>query len=282
MRLANLHSRWLAMGLLVMATALIIACGPGATDDELVERAKGYLAENKVNAATIELRNALQANPQNAEARYVLGEIYLQVGDFESAEKELQRAFEMGWNAGSALTGKTRAMVAQEKYKQVLETSYATDDWPASVQANLQALQAGAYMGEGDMQEANSALLSAKLLDENAYDVLRVTILLHLAENHKEDAEAAISKAQTLFPQDSEFMLMSADLAVMNKQYEEAIRVFEQIIALGPENLMTLNMKRAHLGILRLAIMEKDFNLSLIHISEPTRLKTRSRMPSSA
>jgi len=243
-----------------MAAWALIACGSGASDKELIESAKSYMAEKQVSEAAIELRNALQTNPNNAEARYLLGEISMQIGNLASAEKEFQRALDMGWNAEAALIGKIRAMIAQRKYKEVLESSNAKNDWSDTAQANLLALKAIAYIGEGDLLKAKSTFLSAEALDANAYDVLKVTILLQLTEKQQKDAEATMSKAQKLFPENSELMLMSANLAILNKQYEEAIRIFEQIIKLGPDKVMTLNTKRAYLGILKLAVLEKDFN----------------------
>lgn len=260
MRIINRLSRHSAAALLVIAAGALIACGSGASDKELIESAKSYMAEKQVSEATIELKNALQTNPKNAEARYLLGEISLQIGNLASAEKEYQRALEMGWNAEAALIGKMRAMNAQRKYKEVLEISNATNDWPDTAQANLLALKAIAYVGEGDLVKAKNIYLSAQALDENAFDVLKVTILLQLAEKQLKDAEASMSQAQKLFPENSELMLMSANLAILNGQNEEAIRIFEQIIKLGPGKAMTLNTKRAHLGILKLAVLEKDFD----------------------
>ena len=261
MRIRNMLTRFIASTLLVIAAGTFVACASGVSDKELVESAKNYMAEKRVREATIELKNALQANPKNAEARYLLGEVNMQVGDLPSAEKEFRRALEMGWSAEAALIGKMRAMIAQKKYKEVLESTNATTGWSGTAQANLLALEAVAHAGEGDLLKAKNIILSAEKLDANAYDVLKTTLLLQLTEKQKKDAEVTASKALKLFPENTELMLLSANLAILNKQDEEAIRVFEQIIKSGPENVMTLNVKRAHFGLLRLAVLKKDFEL---------------------
>jgi putative PEP-CTERM system TPR-repeat lipoprotein len=260
MRIINTLSRHMACTLLAIVAGSLVACGTGASDKELVESAKSYMAVRQLSEATIELKNALQTNSKNAEARYLLGEVSMQVGNLASAEKEFQRALDMGWNAEAALIGKMRAMIAQREYKAVLEISNATNDWTDAAQANLLALKAQAYMGEGDLVEAKNIFSSAKALDANAYDVLKVTILLQLAEKQNKDAETTMSKAQKLFPENSELLLMSANLAMLNNQNEDAIRIFEKVIKLGPGKVMTLDTKRAYLGILQLAIREKDFD----------------------
>lgn len=249
--------------LVVVAGLLsLIACSGSMGEAQMLQLSKDYLQNKKIADAVIELKNVLQENPENAEARYLLGEINLQVGDLASAEKEFQRALEMGWNAEAALIGKIRAMIAQRKYKEVLDASSVVDSWSATAQANLQALKALAYAGEGDLLKAKNIVLSAEKLDANAYDVLKATLLLQLTEKKKKDAESTLSKALKLFPENPELMLLSANLAILNKQNEEAISVFEQIIKSGPDKIMTLNTKRAHIGILKLAVLEKDFELA--------------------
>jgi len=259
MRVRTILTKFIAGVLLVIIAGGLIACAPGASDKELLDSAKSYMAENQIREAAIELKNALQANPKNAEARYLLGEINMQIGDLASAEKEFQRALQMGWSAQAALIEKTRAMIAQKKYKEVLKRSNTTIGWSETAQANLLALEAVAHAGEGDLLKAKNIILSAEKLDANAYDVLKTTLLLQLAEKQLDDAEVTISKVIKLFPENPELMLLAANHAVFNKQNEKAIRIYEQIIKLGPGRVMTLNTKRAHLGILKLAVLEKDY-----------------------
>ena len=261
MRMINILSRHLGGALLVMATAALIACGPGASDKELIESAKSYLAENQLVEANIELKNALQSNPDNAEARYLLGRVYMQFGDAASAEKEYRRAAEMGWDTENAVIGMTRAQILQNKFKNVLESANITDGWSKTAQANLRALEAQAHAGSGDLIEAKSILLSAKELDADAYDVIKTAFLLQMTERQYGDAKNTLNKALKLFPEEAELMLLGANLMIQDKKYEEAIGEYQKIIDSEPGKVMTLYKKRAYLGLLKMAVLQENFEL---------------------
>ena len=64
--------------------------------EKLVASAKESLAKNDRSAAVIQLKNALQKNPDLGEARLLLGKALLEQGDLAAAEKELRRARELG------------------------------------------------------------------------------------------------------------------------------------------------------------------------------------------
>ena len=75
----------------VVAAGIIIAVG-GRSSEKIYERALEYRQQGEFSASIIELKNALQKDPKNIAARISLGQIYLEIRDLASAEKELQRA----------------------------------------------------------------------------------------------------------------------------------------------------------------------------------------------
>ena len=74
----------------------IVACSAGSTDTQYVAQAQDYIDKGDLNSATIELKNALVENPDNAQARWLLGKLQLEAGDVASAEKELRKAHDLG------------------------------------------------------------------------------------------------------------------------------------------------------------------------------------------
>ena len=79
---------------LLFMSFTLFSCDAQVDDQQVVSVAREHYDQNQLRAAVIELKNALQVNPANAEARYLLGEIHFEVGDAASAEKEYKRAIE--------------------------------------------------------------------------------------------------------------------------------------------------------------------------------------------
>src|SRR5258706_4425732 len=81
---------------IVLAIAAIGGACKGPSSEQLVDLAKKSHDEGNNGAAVVHLKNALQRNPQEAEARYLLGTIYNESQQGAPAESELRRANELG------------------------------------------------------------------------------------------------------------------------------------------------------------------------------------------
>ena len=75
---------------------LLSSCGLFIDDDARVARASSALTAGEYQAAIIDLKTVLRNNPQHAAARQLLGRALLLNGDVAGAEKELERAMELG------------------------------------------------------------------------------------------------------------------------------------------------------------------------------------------
>jgi Tfp pilus assembly protein PilF len=76
----------------LLATLLLVGCGGEKPETMLAVRRRQYLAKNDHKAAAIQLKNALQQDPQLAEARFLLGQGAARGGDPTGAEVELRKA----------------------------------------------------------------------------------------------------------------------------------------------------------------------------------------------
>ena len=134
------HSRlWRA----AVTAGLGLAClavAHAAPIDKYLEDAKAYQGKGEHRAAIIQLKNALQQEGSNREARLLIAQSYLKLGDGASAEKELKRARELGATPQQVLPLLGQAYLQQQKFRQVLDELKADKDAPAALRAELLAV----------------------------------------------------------------------------------------------------------------------------------------------
>tara|TARA_R110000744_G_scaffold16472_2_gene45346 strand:+ start:7823 stop:10588 length:2766 start_codon:yes stop_codon:yes gene_type:complete len=84
---------------LIVSLSVVLAlsgCGNNYTPEEYIAAARASLEAGKNNEAIISLKNVLKLDAKNSEARLLLGITYLNEGIWLIAEKELNKALELG------------------------------------------------------------------------------------------------------------------------------------------------------------------------------------------
>ncbi len=216
---------------LSFACLLLLAggCSKPLTDAEHLARAESAREEGDRRTAVIELKNALRQNPRNIEARRLLGEIYVEMGDGAAAEKELKKAVELGLAREAVALPLARALRLQNKYEELLTDiplpstlgedqlawlyTYRGDAWLSlgkidKAETNYQKALAlvaefpPAELGlahinltRGDTNTAERIITD--VLKRNTQEALawRLQALIEQNRNHLEKAEAAYSRA---------------------------------------------------------------------------------------
>ena len=87
-----------SIGALIVLAMIIAGCSK--SPEQLLTDAKESVAAKDHPTAIVELKNLLQVDPDNVEARLMLARSSLVVADPLSAEKELARAAELGASDG--------------------------------------------------------------------------------------------------------------------------------------------------------------------------------------
>ena len=90
----NIKSKQNLSILSVMLASVFLLSGCGLStksDHEHVEEAQKLYQQKNYQGAIIGLKNALQTNSNNPEARALLGKIYAETGQGKNAEKELKQ-----------------------------------------------------------------------------------------------------------------------------------------------------------------------------------------------
>lgn len=236
----------------------LISCGSSMTEQQMLENSRTYLEKNELMAASIELRNTLQKNRENAEARFLLGTINLVLGDLASAEKEFRRAETAGWDRQETQIYIARILVARKEFQKVLDDIVNVSTWTANTRANISALRALSYAGLGNLAQAKITLENSRTFSNDSLYVLKTTAMFQLAGLEEGDASATLQQALTFYPENPELLLLQASSSIQNDNLTQAADTFRKIISLDPANLITANGRIAHIGLARLQIIEKN------------------------
>lgn len=153
--------RYIVRPLASVLLAVLLAACFGKSPEKLVASAKQYLAKNEVNAAVIQLKNALQQAPDNGEARLLLGNALSLQRDFVSAEKELRRALDLGQAQDAVLPGIARAMMEQGEFAKLVKDFGDRKLTDAEAHAAFVTSLGDSYLRLGKVTEASAAFADA-------------------------------------------------------------------------------------------------------------------------
>lgn len=232
------RSSALALGLLLAATAPCALAGAAA--DKYIERAREALQKGDVNTGVIQLKNALQEEPENAAARLLLGQTYLLGGDAAAAEKELGRARDLGLPRAQWIVDYARTLMLLGQSERMLKELVPADDDPPETRASLLALQAMALFAQKQPEDAKTRLNEALAAKADSIDALLAMTRVEAAEGKFPEAGERVRQVLAQQPEHVEALLLLAELERLQKRYPEAVAAFDKVLARNPKELRAL------------------------------------------
>jgi putative PEP-CTERM system TPR-repeat lipoprotein len=225
------------VGASVLALSLV-AC-TGKTADDHIQQAMVFVEQGDNNAAVIELKSAVQQDPTLAQARFELGKVYIAQKNFESAEKELSRALELGHPPGKVIpllseayqrTGANVALADLEYDEQSLTTVERLEIGYRKLQSLLQLeknAEARVLIDEMSSLESNSVY---KELIEAHRDILDKEY-----ERALEQAKAMLARA----PLNRDVLSFTASLYMLTGQEQTAANIYEEYVDVASDDVQS-------------------------------------------
>jgi putative PEP-CTERM system TPR-repeat lipoprotein len=221
--------------LLALVVATVAACSE--TPDAWIKSAKELLAKGDAKAAVIQLKNALQKNPDLAEARFLLGRASLETGDIPSAEKELRKALELNHPRDEIVPPLVRAMVAGGQYKSAIDEFGGASVAAPQGTAELQTALAQAYFATGNAAKGKAAIESALAAQPDYPRAILGAARMQATTGDTRGALATIDKALAGNPALAEGWLFKGDLENAREQPDAAAAAYSKAIELEPRYL---------------------------------------------
>lgn len=250
-------SRKLALcALLASLSGAGIAIG---AEGNSLDAAKKYLNKGENKAAVIELKNFLQDNPDSAEARLLIGDAYLKLGDAPAAAKAYEKARDLKAPKDKWIIPLGQAYLLQNDTRSLLDYIKPDEDLPAPLRAQVYGLVGSAYIAKGDETKAQDSFNAALKLDPGASEAL---LGLAMLEAQRKNFKKTIEYAGQVVAKDAKHAngwLILAEAKRLDGDNPGAIEAFGKAIELRPSDARArLGRATAYLGMNKIEDASKD------------------------
>ncbi len=213
----------------IMPVALVVAlgaCGGGDSRDQHIASALRFLDNADHEAAIIELKNALQIESADAEARWLLGSTYLEIGDMAAAESQLRRAWEMGWKPDDVVPALAEALLALGEYEEVRELEQK--NLQTGAEAGLLATKALAELGLGNPASAQELIGKAMHKDPAATAVMLANARILAATGDPAGASEVLDAILSREPENGLAWSLRGDVHQQRRELKEALAAYDE------------------------------------------------------
>ncbi|KQP18463.1 hypothetical protein ASF43_08820 [Pseudorhodoferax sp. Leaf267] len=258
-----------------LATALLlVACG-GDDPQTLLASAREYMAKNDHKAAVIQVKNALQKQPDSPEARFLLGSALLSSGDVAAAEIELRKARDLKHPDDQVVPKLAQTQLLQGRFKKLIEEFGNTKlSAPAAV-AELQTALASAYAVENNQAASQAALKTALEADPNNSAATLIQLRQKLVQGDIDSGTAQLDALIARDPKNAEAWKLRGDLLQSVKNApDEALVAYRKASEVRPDFI------QGHIGALNLLMRqgkqeEADKEMEALKKVAPNHPETR-------
>jgi putative PEP-CTERM system TPR-repeat lipoprotein len=183
--------------------------------------------------AIIQLKNALQADPNMLAAHVLLGKLLLAESDPVAAEVEFSKAQSLGVDRAEIEVPMVQALYAQGRLSDVMARP-VPNDLPKSVRLQLLLIR-GSALGElNDLRGAARAFDEARTVDPGAVEILQAEASQALRQGNVTRADAMSAQALARAPNNADAWAVRGATLVAMRKLPEALEAFNRSLAINP------------------------------------------------
>ena len=245
---------------LFLVLLIQLGCSSERDPDAALAMAREAFDNKNYAVMEIELKNVLRAQPDNAEARFLLAEANLEFARGLAAEVQLDKARNLGLEPARLIAPYLRAWMYQKKYDQVLDSEKAggiTADIAANdaaLQSEVQAITGIALLAKQRLEEAQERFKKAIALDGANAVALTGSAQLAYKQEDNTLGDQRLAEALEKAPDYAPAWSLAGDVRRVNKDLEGSIEAYSQAIKLRPSNADD----RLARGLIYLGMKDRD------------------------
>lgn len=246
----------------MISLVFLLAACQQKTAEEYLQEAADFSANGDNQAAVVALKNAVQQEPRLSKARFELGKTYLATKDYESAEKELSRAKELGYNESEVVV-----LLAQALQRTGANVELSTLEYTESNLTNAEQMEVGFRQIQSLVQleknpQANDLIRKLLLLDTDTVYKGLVKGYQAVLDEKLSDALEIVVTMHERAPLNRDVINFTARLQMANGNAEEAATLYEDYIKVAPDDL------EAKFSLASMLVEQKQSARAEIYIDE--------------
>jgi putative PEP-CTERM system TPR-repeat lipoprotein len=230
----------------LLAAFVLVGCADESPEKRIAS-AKEYLQKKDTKSAVIEIKNALQKNPELGEARYLLGSTLLAEGNVVAAEVELRKALAAKHPDVVIVPDLARSMLMLGQAKKVVDEFGSTRLGQPGADASLQTTLVAAYAAVGKPEQAQAALNAALAADAQYAPALLISARQKAGTKDFDSALAVVEDVVTREPGNTDAWKLKGDLLLYTKNKpDDALAAYRKALEVnpkyGPAHFAVLNL----------------------------------------
>ena len=256
------------LGLLISLVLLTIV-GCSKSPQQLINDAKMLEAKGDRVGAIINLRAAVQLEPDNAAFRYLLGRLYNANYQPDDAENELIKAKQRGYlQEGRTIVELARSLRAQGKFEEMLKKCGVDKEFAPSARAALIALRGRSQHALFRPDDAKKSYEESVALEVGNTDARVLKAQIQAGEGDLKAALATLEELLKANPELYDALVPRAELLRLMERPDDALDGYTQILKHNPREMRALIM-RATLLIEKGELGEAQKTVSALMAARP-------------
>jgi tetratricopeptide (TPR) repeat protein len=222
---------------LVTATLLVACGGAAARKAGYIAKGQEYLAAHDFEKARLEFRNALQLDPNDAEASFLAGEASEHLGNLREAAQMFQTTIQVNPRHIGARAQLAKIYVyagAPDKAMETLEPGIAI----VPNDADLLTARGSARLKLGDKSGARSDAENAVRIAPGNEDAVALLALIYNEAGESHQAIDLVSHALAAPGASPNLRLVLVQLYLAANQHPQAVQELERVVAAEPNSLV--------------------------------------------
>ncbi len=229
------------------------------TVQEHIQRAKDFEDQGKLRGSVVELKNAIQKSPDNAQARLLLGQLYLKLGQGAEAEKELRQAGKHGVSRETLMPLLGEALLMMGEYKQVLDEIQPSEKTSQLNTARIHQLRADALFNQRNFKDACALYRKSMDVDTGNAPTYWGLAQCALLDNDPAQARTWLDAALKLKDREAQTWVLIGNLELFGKRRESAVVAYSNALRTDPDHLVALESRATvYMGMGQLDAAKKD------------------------